>query len=401
MSEEHYDHRRVITLMEGLGFKFTSGMNETLKQMLRQPLAASGGGDFPSTLPCFPITYGEPISLPLAKKWLNSLRTKMDIRSDFEVRWVRHPSYLLAAEDNSLVIFWLMQEDRETHEPCVLLEAWDTTPADLIKGLKEVPSPYEEVVKKPRGIFMIVPSPGGGYTLQEAPHSPPGEYDEEFFRLCYGDAGVAMFEQLKSTDPEKNNPLDQGLTMLLGDPGGGKSTFLQYLAQQTPERRFIFVPPGTIPHLGDPAFAQFLLTTLKEEPSVLVTEDGEQLLTGGRTSGMSTLLNLADGIFGRVSGCSILTTFNVEIGKIDPAFLRPGRLRAKYEFRALEKPDAEALWAAVSKRRGETTVPPLPKPRGKRGGWMLADLVAPAIVDPQAAEAASGFGERPVRAFGG
>jgi ATP-dependent 26S proteasome regulatory subunit len=50
---------------------------------------------------------------------------------------------------------------------------------------------------------------------------------------------------------------------------------------------------------------------------------------------LTTLLNLSDGIIGDSFNFKFICTFNANITKIDKAILRKGRMRLKYEFKAL------------------------------------------------------------------
>lgn len=73
-------------------------------------------------------------------------------------------------------------------------------------------------------------------------------------------------------------------------------------------------------------------------PAVVFCEDIDRVLRGERTAGMDTILNVVDGIESKNSEVMVILTTN-EISKINPAFLRPGRLDAVI---SITKPDAEA-----------------------------------------------------------
>ena len=73
--------------------------------------------------------------------------------------------------------------------------------------------------------------------------------------------------------------------------------------------------------------------------SVFVVEDAEFLLESRDSAGgnlaMQTLLNISDGMLGDSLHLKFICTFNTE-DKIDPALLRKGRMKVKYEFKPLE-----------------------------------------------------------------
>ena len=58
---------------------------------------------------------------------------------------------------------------------------------------------------------------------------------------------------------------------------------------------------------------------------------------------MTNLLNLSDGLLNDMLNLQIICTFNVDLKKLDSALLRPGRLIARKEFKALSELDANLL----------------------------------------------------------
>ncbi|CAF4659575.1 unnamed protein product [Rotaria sp. Silwood1] len=77
-------------------------------------------------------------------------------------------------------------------------------------------------------------------------------------------------------------------------------------------------------------------------------EDAEPLLVarGGseaRIQGITNLLNMTDGLLNDMMKLQIICTFNVGLKKLDQALLRPGRLIARKEFKALGELDANLL----------------------------------------------------------
>lgn len=126
-----------------------------------------------------------------------------------------------------------------------------------------------------------------------------------------------------------------GMLLLHGIPGTGKTTYLRHLITVC-NARFIYLPNNLFCHLSDPDFFTFILGY---KNSVIILEDCEELLKprdqNGNTVGISTLLNLSDGLLGDAMRLKIICTFNTEIRNIDQALLRKGRLAYKYEFSAL------------------------------------------------------------------
>ena len=85
-----------------------------------------------------------------------------------------------------------------------------------------------------------------------------------------------------------------------------------------------------------------------EKDCVLLIEDAEPLLEArngydGRTTGISNLLNMTDGLLNDILGVVVIATFNTELTKIDPALLRAHRLIARKKFKKMPQDKAELL----------------------------------------------------------
>jgi hypothetical protein len=133
-----------------------------------------------------------------------------------------------------------------------------------------------------------------------------------------------------------------GLMLFHGEPGTGKSTYIRYLTRFT-RKEVIFLSPRIAGNLDEPGFVKLLT----ENPnSVIVIEDAEDLLLSreaGHNSGISTLLNLTDGLLGAGLGIQFICTFNTSVRNIDKAILRKGRLLGLYEFGPLAVDKANTL----------------------------------------------------------
>jgi SpoVK/Ycf46/Vps4 family AAA+-type ATPase len=90
----------------------------------------------------------------------------------------------------------------------------------------------------------------------------------------------------------------------------------------------------------------------EERDCILLIEDAEPLLeirgsADGRSTGISNLLNMTDGLLNDILGLTVIATFNTQLSKIDPALLRPQRLIARKEFKKLPKTQLEKLATAI------------------------------------------------------
>ena len=142
---------------------------------------------------------------------------------------------------------------------------------------------------------------------------------------------------------------DSGLIILHGKPGCGKSHYIRELIT-TVDRDFLYMDQSAFDNITD---ATFIRTLSDYENAVLILEDCESMLVG-RLEGnnkLSALLNLTDGLLGDSFKFKIICTFNSNIGKIDAALLRKGRLKVKYEFKELSVEKVQALAEKLGKKR--------------------------------------------------
>jgi hypothetical protein len=200
--------------------------------------------------------------------------------------------------------------------------------ADLIEGVKKF------VKMEKSGISMIVQSKMG-----LMPKDLEIKKQDVDLSLHYNDGFDAVDDQLKR---ELSDEDGSGLYLLYGAPGTGKSSYIKYLIHQV-NKRMVFLPPKVALNLDDFALTDFLLDNRN---IILVIEDAEELLktdNNSRTSAISMLLNLTDGILGDGLGIKIIATFNTELHQIDPALMRKGRLKLMYEFNKLSIPKSKAL----------------------------------------------------------
>jgi hypothetical protein len=179
--------------------------------------------------------------------------------------------------------------------------------------------------KAPTGsIYMLMAGPQGP-EFREA-----GKGGESLVRENYTPEVVAAFDricgELATAEPRGR------LSVISGPAGTGKTYLVRALLQEVPSAIFTIVPQSALPMLMEPTG----LTSLydfrndhKDNPIVLILEDADDALAPREDSSMniiSALLNMSDGITGKVLDVRIVATTNREQQSFDPAIMRPGRL---------------------------------------------------------------------------
>ena len=268
------------------------------------------------------------------------------------------------------------------------LTLWAPTPALAQSSFETIRSKYALAYRRKTAapVFYVLKSVGEDVGVQ--PISLPPQYQrlwrrrkrvgrletvEEWLAQHYGDTFPAWHEQFVAR-LRALLPRGGGLTLLRGEPGTGKSTYLRFLlAQLRRTHRFYYLPTGSFHLLTNPAMADFWLQEGKDHHGrggrVVILEDAERLLmerAADNRDALSNLLNLADGFLGDALQLHIIATVNCPLDRIDPALLRPGRLLASYAFERLTAAQAKTLATA----EGLTT----PVATNDHSTFSLADL---------------------------
>lgn len=168
--------------------------------------------------------------------------------------------------------------------------------------------------------------------------------------MNYGTKFAESYDTIfKSLNDYKND--ERGRLLLLhGEPGTGKTTFINYLANKI-NRKILWLPTMLAESITSPGFISLLMDN---KGCVLIIEDAERVI-GDRTSsnsssiGVSNILNLTDGVLGDALQIHVIATFNTAKENIDKALLRSGRLIAEHKFEALPIEDTNRLLAHLGK----------------------------------------------------
>lgn len=204
-------------------------------------------------------------------------------------------------------------------------------------------SPYKETTKTKIGIISH-----NGHNFYTKNFKVREKEKFEHGDLHYGEGFMEFNDNLINRVKEES----KGLILFHGEPGTGKTQYIRYLLKvlRDNQKSILYVPPSFSTQLTEPHMIEFISSWVKEEDRdcILLIEDAEPLLEvrvggDGRTTGISNLLNMTDGLLNDMLGLMVIATFNTEISKIDSALLRPGRLIARKEFGKVSKERAQEL----------------------------------------------------------
>lgn len=130
---------------------------------------------------------------------------------------------------------------------------------------------------------------------------------------------------------------DSGLVILHGEPGSGKTTFINHLMNKMGDITFAYMSASLLLRANEVEFVEHLIGN-SDSKLVFIIEDCESIIASRETtrnSVLPTILNLTDGLLGKSLKAKFILTFNCPITKIDTAVLRKGRMKTKYEFKKL------------------------------------------------------------------
>ena len=196
-------------------------------------------------------------------------------------------------------------------------------------------------------IYMVQVS-GGNYSL--VGHSIDDSFEIKDLNLNYGQGFEDFHDELMDRFENEN----KGLVLFHGEPGTGKTYYIRHLLRSMANKNkiVIYMPPNMVDYMVEPAFMSFISQEVQQFSEddnfcVLLIEDAEPLLASRssdtRIQGVSNLLNMTDGLLNDMLNIQIICTFNVKVSKLDKALLRPGRLLARKEFKALPELEANIL----------------------------------------------------------
>lgn len=203
------------------------------------------------------------------------------------------------------------------------------------------------------GIFHLIQFDGDNIRTKEVALSNDTILKPEAISLHYGSGGSEWHQKFVKKLHDKNN----GLSILEGNPGTGKTCYLRHLMGELKEtHRFYFIPTASMGILSKPEFIGFWTdqrSHYSDKKFAVILEDSDgALMTRGTDNRdqVSALLNLTDGMLADFIRLQIICTINCSAADIDQALLRPGRLICHRVFGRLDYTQASRLAESLGRK---------------------------------------------------
>lgn len=206
--------------------------------------------------------------------------------------------------------------------------------AEFIKKNKKV-----ERAATPKGsVFYLVMTPNDGPELRRAPSLLNFGLVEENYSSKVREKHENVLRHVASDKPRGK------LAIYQGPPGTGKTYLIRHLISSLKNCYVILLQPSMVSVLADPNFLSCLMDTATQKlPIVFILEDADEVLSkreAANIAGISTLLNLGDGILGSLLDTRVICSTNAKIKEFDEAITRPGRLLEFVEVGNLSSEEA-------------------------------------------------------------
>ena len=158
----------------------------------------------------------------------------------------------------------------------------------------------------------------------------------------YNDDVIEKLTEVENfIENEKN-----GLMVMSGQPGGGKSNLIKELIIKYPKKKFIYLSLKLINSIESTVFIDLFAN---HPDSIVILEDCESLVTSRELGNpnISSLLNISDGILSSSIRLKFILTMNY-MTTMDKAIIRPGRLKVSISFNELSISKTNLLFKKIN-----------------------------------------------------
>lgn len=194
----------------------------------------------------------------------------------------------------------------------------------IVEALAEIACRLDDAkqVAETAGMDYLAAGPQGMQIVRQA------SLGTELVRDNYTPEHLAFYDRVVSELPEGKKGR---LAILTGPPGSGKTSLVEgWLTDLASTCRVVYVPSAMVAMVGRPELMTLLIAHHQKhkQPIVLVLEDADDILVHraqDNMSGISTLLNITDGIQSKQADIRVIATANTSAEDLDFAAGRQGR----------------------------------------------------------------------------
>lgn len=200
--------------------------------------------------------------------------------------------------------------------------------------------------RMPRGRVHVVVSTPDGPEFKSI-----GVGAEKLERGNYTDEVLAGYDRIVR-DLQAKEPSGR-IAIMNGAPGTGKTYLVRGLLDEVDDAIMIVVPSNMVAELAQPGMLPSLvdLHAERERPLVFIIEDADECLAsraGDNMSAISVMLNMGDGLLGKILDVRIVCTTNAGHDDLDEAITRPGRLSTEIEVGQLDAKKAAEVYKRLT-----------------------------------------------------
>jgi hypothetical protein len=249
---------------------------------------------------------------------------------------------------------------------------------------RELAPVFNELASVVKRVFYMLRHDGCDISTEEITDLPTIVPDD-MLPLYYGEDILDWMTRFETGTRDRTG----GITILEGAPGTGKTTLVsQLVVRLAASHVFYVLPVGNEGALTSPELVPFWVEQNRVFPDkikVIVMEDAERVLlrrSSDNQDAVSSMLNIADGLMGRMLRVHLMCSLNGKLEEIDPAILRPGRLSSHRHFGLIPRDRAMAIAAS----RGVVF-----DPNNDRDRFTLAEILNPTVTPPTKRSCEIGF----------